>query len=80
MGAQTILDISPSALCQRMDHWLSCHGRTYARYHDYIVGPNPDISKALRVERLRRVMCEGGCGLCPDEIDRLSEHINVLLS
>lgn len=80
MGAQTILDISSSSLCPRMDYWLSCHGRTYARHQDYLVGPSPDIRMALRVERLRKALCEGGCGLCPDEEDRLREHINVLLS
>lgn len=79
MGTQSVRNLDTANLCNEVDEWLSCQGRRYVRYDRYKIGEKPDISHAIKMERLRRSLCESDCGLCPDEVMLLRERINKLL-
>lgn len=78
MSAQQIL-YPNEYLCQCADNFLSCRGSEYIQYFRYKVGRKPDIDLALKVERIRKMLCERDCGLCPDEIKKLEERLNKIL-
>lgn len=80
MGAQSISTLDRADLCKAVDEWLSCQWGGYMRYHRYRVGDKPDVSHWGRMVRLRKSLCESDCGLCPDEVRSLKEHINRLLA
>lgn len=80
MGAQVISDPSTGDICRRVDEWLSCHASGYMTYHTYLVGQEPDMDMAGKVMALRGILCERGCGLCPDETDKLMEQLKKAMS
>ena len=80
MGAQTLHSPGVSDVCRRVDEWLSCTASSYMDYNRYLVGQAPDITGSMRVVALRDILCERGCGLCPDEIDKLVGQLNRMLS
>ena len=67
-------------VCECADKFVACKGNQYVRYHRYKVGAAPDIDTVLKVDRLRKLVCESPCGLCPDEIGQLREELNKILS
>lgn len=69
-----------SYLCECADKYVSCKASQYIQYYRYKVGIRPEIDIVLKVDRLRRMVCESGCGLCPDEIDRLKEELSKIIS
>ena len=63
-----------SYLCECADRFIACKADQYLQYHKYKVGIKPDI------DRMKRIVCEGECGLCPDEIQKFKEELNKILS
>lgn len=66
-------------LCKCADEYILCKAKQYIVYHRYKVGSIPDIDLCLKVARLRRLVCEGKCGLCPEEEQLLKERFNKIL-
>lgn len=69
-----------SYICECADNFIACRANQYIKYHRYKVGRKPDINLVLKVDRIRRMVCESECGLCPDEIEKLREELNKILS
>lgn len=73
--------LNPEAyLCECADKFILCNARQHVSYHRFKVGDDINIDKVLMVDKLRRIVCEGECGLCPDEMDKLKEKLNKILS
>ncbi len=67
-------------LCECADKFISCKAKQYIQYDRYKVGKSPDIDFLLKVDRIRRIVCEEECGLCPEEMVKLKERLNKMLS
>lgn len=66
-------------LCDCADEYILCKAKQYLTYHRYKVGSVPDIDLCLKVARLRRLVCQDRCGLCPEEEQLLRERLNKIL-
>lgn len=80
MGANNVYTIDPSELCLRADEYLSCELNSYIVYDKYKVGPEPEFNDMMRVVRLRRAVCENRCRMSEEDLYRLSEKLNKLVS
>lgn len=66
-------------LCKCADEYVVCKSKQFLQYFRYKIGSKPDIDKVLKVVRLRRLVCENRCGLCPEEEALLRERFNKIL-
>lgn len=80
MGANNVYTLDPGDLCLRADEYLSCELNSYIVYDKYKVGSAPDFNDMLGVVRLRRAVCENRCRLSQEDLYRLSEKLNKLVS
>lgn len=80
MSTQSVSNIDNLDLCKIVDEKLACTGISYMRFYTYRIGEKPDIDRNLVLVRLRRVVCEDSCGLCPEDIGKVGEYINKLVS
>lgn len=69
-----------SYLCECADKHIACKAEQYIQYHRYKVGIKPDIDQVLKIDRMRRIVCGGECGLCPEEMEKFKEELNRILS
>lgn len=67
-------------LCECADKFIVCESERYIEYWRYKVGRNADIDLALKVNKLKRLICDGSCGLCPEEIEKLKEIMNKIVT
>lgn len=79
MSTQSIIQIHPNEMCDRIDRYIACMSKSYLTYHRYKVGSNPDIRNVAKVDHLRRILCEGNCYICPEDKEKIAEYINKLL-
>lgn len=78
-GAQQVV-FPDKYLCECADKFIACESKRYIEYWKYKIGKDADIDLALKVSRLKRIICEGSCGLCEDEIIKLKEIMNKIIS
>lgn len=78
-GTQQIL-YPDSYLCECADNFISCNAAKYMQYFRFKIGSTPNIDEILKVDKLRRIVCDGGCGLCADDIDKLKQELNKIIS
>lgn len=67
-------------LCECADKFVACTATPYLTWYKYKVGEKPDIDLVLKVARMRRVICEEECGLCPEELAGMREALNLLIN
>ncbi len=51
-----------SYLCECADRFIACKADQYLQYHKYKVGIKPDMDTVLKIDRMRRIVCEGNVG------------------
>ena len=54
-----------SYLCECADRFIACKADQYLQYHKYKVGIKPDMDMVLKIDRMRRIVCEGGMRVVP---------------
>lgn len=67
-------------LCECADRFVACTARNYLNWFRYKIGREPDTDLILKVARMRRIICEDECGLCPEEVARMREMLNKLIN
>lgn len=80
MSANNIYTLDESDLCRRADEFVACELKSYIIYDKYKIGEEPDLKLISGVARLRRVVCINRCVLPDEDLVRLSEKLNKIVS
>lgn len=80
MGANNIYKLNPDELCRRADEFMACELKSYLIYDKYMIGERPNLKHLSDVARLRRVVCGNRCLLSDEDLSRLSEKLNKVVS
>lgn len=67
-------------LCECADKFVACTAKVYLNWFKYKIGKEPDIDLVLKVARMRRIVCEEECGLCPEELGKMREMLNKIVN
>ncbi len=79
MGSTQQILFPEEYLCRCADEFISCKTKQYMNYYKYKVGSKPDIKMILKVDRIRRIICDNICGLSDCELNIVREKLNKLL-
>lgn len=80
MSANGIYTLDKSDICRRADEFVACELKSYIIYDKYKIGEKPDLELISGVTRLRRVVCGNRCLLPDEDLIRLSEKLNKIVS
>lgn len=80
MGTNNIHTLDPDELCLRSDEYLSCELKSYIVYDKYKIGTAPKFNDMMDVVRLRSIVCGNRCMLSDEDLYRLSEKLNKIVS